>query len=206
MNKFTLTALVTVITLCAVLASTRAFGRIGTNHTLAADAGASTGPSGQTEALADGGVTFEEYQAGFLAMTDCLAQAGWIPEQPSRLTTRQVYEYWFYVPDPGDMATPHQRERWAAALVDCRTAHFDGVQRVWELKMTMSEAERQQARDYLGACMRGRGLGASDHPTEDDMVNLVRVQPGRSSSDYVVFKDCLKETQSRFDLRRAEVP
>jgi hypothetical protein len=200
MKKWILGAAVAFVALASVSVVWRFSGRLGTEQALA------SGDSQPAEMTSNADVTFEEYQAGFAAMTECLASFGWVPEQPPRLTSRQVYDYAFYMPNADPGATPEQRKAWETSFGDCRAKNFDRVQFGWELKMTMSEGERQQARDYLGVCMRGRGLQVAEHPTTHDMGNLVRVQPGRSRADYQVFKDCLKETQVRYDLRSVEVP
>ena len=167
---------------------------------------ASDGVVGQAAAPADMPVTFKEYDEGFQAMTACLAKIGWLPERPPRLTTRNVYDFQFYMPNAGLDPSQAQRSAWENGFQACQADHFDRVQRVWEIKMSMSEAESQNARDFLSACMRGQGVQIAEHPVEADLVPLIRITAETDRAAHKVFQRCLVETQHEFDLRNGEVP
>lgn len=153
-----------------------------------------------------GAVTFEDYQAGFQAMAACLAKIGWVPERPPRLTSRQVYEYQFTIPNADTHASAAQRRAWENGFQECQTRYFDQVQRVWETRMAMSPGERQVARDFLSACMRGEGVQIAEHPAEADLVPFIRITPDTDLAAHRVLQRCQAETERQFDLRNGELP
>ena len=200
------TASILAGTAVAVLGVLAARGHLGFPGALAAGGNPLTAASQPSATLLDGDVSFEEYEAGFQAMTACVAGFGWVPTSPPSLTRRQVYEYEFSIPDAGRNASPAQREKWELGFTDCRVTHFDAVQRAWEEKMVMSEAERHQARDVLGACMTAQGVQIAEHPDSADMQPFIRLGPGSDARVGQVFRSCLHSTQSEFGLRQSDVP
>jgi hypothetical protein len=155
----------------------------------------------------DADVTFAEYQAGFWAWVECAETVGWVPVEEPRLTSREVYEYQFYRPNSFSDASPQERQSWERDLFDCRAEHFDAVQWGWERKMTMSESERQEARNAIGSCLRSRGFDAPAEVASADLESMIRVVPGVTDpAERQAFNDCASAVQERYGLRRGQVP
>ena len=155
----------------------------------------------QTDLLKDG-VTFEEYEKAMFAFVECAADAGWVLVGPPRLTTRKNYDFQFTrqpTGGPSDQAAEAERLR-------CAEIYFDDVQRVWALSTVMPEKERQEARDFLGACMRAEGIEVPEHPTSEDWIQYIRVIPGTDHVPRRTFIACQKATAEKFGLLPGEVP
>jgi len=156
----------------------------------------------QRELMADG-VTFDEYERAFFAYADCVTAAGFEFVTPPRLTSRKNYDYQLMRRNVGgaaDQAAEEERLR-------CGAEYWNEIQGVWSISTVMSQAERQEARDYLGACMRAEGVpDIPEHPTSQDWVQYIRVIPGNDPEPYRAFSRCQKLASEKYGLLPSEVP
>ena len=131
----------------------------------------------ESKLLADGELTFEEYERGFLAFGECAKTHGWEFPEPPRLTSRQNYEFRLYRPNSEGVA-PETIQASQQAVEDCRMEYFDEIQRIWSLKTALSGVERQAARDDLGRCLEAAGYDLPEHPSSDDWTPFIVVSSG----------------------------
>lgn len=112
-------------------------------------------------ALLEGGLTFEEYETAFFAFVECAEGFGYKLQSDPVLTSRKNYEYQLGRKLP-DGESEQQRQDARAGFEACRVRYFDAVQRQWVIQTAMNEAELQEARDHLGACLRAAGYDAPE--------------------------------------------
>jgi hypothetical protein len=156
-------------------------------------------------ALLEDGLTFEEYETAFLAFVECAAGFGYKLQSDPVLTSRKNYEYQLGR-KLADGESEQRRQDARAGFEACRVRHFDAVQRQWVIQTAMNEAELQEARDHLGACMRAAGYDVPEHPAQENWTGYVRVIEGADPAPREAFRRCLPLTQQAFGMRSSEVP
>jgi hypothetical protein len=156
--------------------------------------------------LADGDVSFEDYERAFLAYSKCAEDAGWSFVEQPRLTSRMNYEFrWVMI--GGANLPPDAMQAAQQTLEKCRLANFDELQRVWSLKTALSDSERQVARDQLGDCLRDRGVkDVPQHPASSDWERFIVVGSGMDLTSRQAFRECKAAVQDAFGLLTTEVP
>jgi DNA-binding CsgD family transcriptional regulator len=118
----------------------------------------------QRPALADGEVSFGEYEAAALATVACVDRAGGIRGEAVFDAGTQTYQ----VAARGEFGpAPDQTlmARLATETADCYAAHWGGVAQAWSAQLEPTNDSLDQARSLLGACLREAGLPApASHP------------------------------------------
>jgi predicted dehydrogenase len=125
-------------------------------------------PGSQTDfqeaALADGVVTFAEYERAMLATIECLRDGG--------------VEVTDATPVPGDRLTfefysgDDDREAVRAAYQDCYERFAVAIDRAWATANAPTEEELQEARQALAECLRDAGEDVPEQPALEDFVRL----------------------------------
>lgn len=159
----------------------------------------------ESKLVADGELTFEEYERAFLAFGECAKTLGWEFPEPPRLTSRQNYEFRLYRPNSEGVA-PETIQASQRAVESCRMEYFDEIQRVWSLKTALSGVERQEARDDLGRCLELAGYDLPEHPSSDDWTPFIVVGSGLDVAARQTWRECKKLTQEKYGLLSSEVP
>lgn len=126
----------------------------------------------QSAVLADGVVSFSEYQAAVFAAVQCwknegLAVDGYGNIPGPVLTARGLYQY-IQVPPTG-MTKADQ----AAKIAKCNIQYVSVLQPLWTDHVAPSQQDVQAARDALGACLREKGYEVPAHPTREDFLGIV---------------------------------
>ncbi len=121
------------------------------------------------------------------------------------LTSRKNYEYQLGR-KLADGESEQRRQDARAGFEACRVWHFDAVQRQWVIQTAMTEAEFQEARDHLGACMRAAGYDTPEHSAQENWTDYIRVIEGADPAPREAFRNCLPLTQQAFGMRSNEVP
>jgi hypothetical protein len=136
----------------------------------------------QRELLADGEVTFAEYERATLATIDCLESAGLVVEGPhprNGVDSRFLeYSYGFDEIPRDQLEFTNQR---MFALGDAceREFRFD-VARVWEHQHLLTPEERERQRELLIDCLQAGGVEIADNATDED-VYQVSADPGNAA-------------------------
>jgi hypothetical protein len=133
----------------------------------------------QLELLADGEVTFAEYERATLAAIACLEGAGLVVDGPyprNGVDSRFLeYSYGF------DEIPPDQREsmsqRMIAAGDDCEREYRYDVARVWEYQHLLAPEERERQRELLIDCLQAGGVDIADTASDEDIYR-VSADPG----------------------------
>jgi hypothetical protein len=141
----------------------------------------------QAAALADGVLTFQEYEAAVLATVQCFREKGLSLYQEPALDALRNYAYSVFLPNEGIQ----EAER---SMKDCEREHFNAVAMAWASYKAPNEAEiLQQARDALGECIRARGQDAPEHPGVGELSSLIENVPD-------IYIPCVKQAQEQFNL------
>jgi hypothetical protein len=122
--------------------------------------------------LADGYLSFGEYEQAFFAMIACLESEGLSfvsePSIDSDGTTNTLIDA-----GPTDESLRQTQEVFSA----CRYEHFSIVQAAWAWKTRLTEEEVNVARRHLAECLRERDIDISDIPSDDELDRLMETQP-----------------------------
>ena len=157
----------------------------------------------QQQILADGKVTFDEYERAVLAMVACAKEAGFAPQEEPKPDRRGVY----YLSFAQDLAGADEarREEASNAIRQCYRTYFTTVQDAFRRQVAPSESELQRARNDLGACLRDNGIAAPERPSSADWSAYMR--PGASSAgDIAAFRGCLAAVQDTYALGPGTLP
>jgi hypothetical protein len=131
----------------------------------------------QESVLADGYLTFADYERAVRATVDCIREQGFAVDGPTRFPDAP-----FIVVVPG--VDPSLRFVWTFEDVpdqgaldevaeSCRAQWSYWVEHAWDLQNEPSEQDIQAWLDRAWQCARDRDLPLSDPPTEDDATAAV---------------------------------
>jgi hypothetical protein len=136
----------------------------------------------QRELLADGTVTFAEYERATLATIDCLEDAGLVVDGPyprNGVDTRFLEFSYGFDEIPSDQLE-FTNQRMVAAGDACeREFRFD-VARVWEYQHLLTPEERERQRVLLIDCLQVAGVDIADSATDED-IYLLSADPGNEA-------------------------
>ncbi|MEX0783136.1 MAG: hypothetical protein WD557_10830 [Dehalococcoidia bacterium] len=143
-------------------------------------------PESQREALADGVVTYVEYEAAVFSTIACIEAAGLkILEQPHPDPSGKVLEYSFAA--GMDLA---EAERSSAIHRECYVEHLAAINILWSAQNTPSQEIFAEARRSLVECLSEALPGA--------------ITPGAQVPDWVwgseAFLPCLEDIQKEYGL------
>lgn len=152
--------------------------------------------------LADGIVTFSEYERATFDTLRCMEEGGLTISHDAgfftsgdgtsmsvdlgaltpgpRLTTEGIYEWIPAAADPSLFQTVGE---------PCITEYSRVVVFLWTQHLQPTEQEQQDYRDRLGECIRDNGYEIPEHPSEQDMLRL-REEFGRDNPDPEWFTAC----------------
>jgi hypothetical protein len=130
----------------------------------------------QRDLLADGLLTFPEYEGAIFEAVRCEEAAGFVilayPEsgKPGRpgpeLTARGEYQYVQSAPETAD------RSILGPALQKCENEYVDIVRRLWAQHTAPSIQEMQQARDAIAECLAAHSVPAPVHPSGQELMRI----------------------------------
>ncbi len=147
------------------------------------------GSASQRAALADGELTFAEYEAAAMATVQCIDDAGMQGEAKLDPKTG-VYSLgarWQSDAVP-DAAENGKRQE---ATDACYKDHWNAINQAWSAARQPSEADLARARAALGACLRENGADVPENPSSDDFA------PYRSMPAFIT---CAQRVQDEFGL------
>jgi hypothetical protein len=125
----------------------------------------STGESGeeQRDALSDGVVEFEEYEAGFARFNDCVSGAGYPLASVRLVPESQLYD--FRVPAAATDTGVEDR---------CYEAEWAGLDRAWQLSPERPRPPGEVTVEaVMTACLQEAGVDVpSDAPSPDDLLAI----------------------------------
>jgi hypothetical protein len=161
----------------------------------------------QQAIVADGVITFGEYEAAIFATVRCLKTAGFgVTDWPSPdrrepaegpvLSRRGRYQY---------LADTHGQEGQAVAeaIESCRTTHSDIVERLWADHVAPSQQEVQYARDLIASCLREEGVAAPTHPTGEELMRLAFPPDGVATGPpREPYRSCAERAARETDIPR----
>ncbi len=135
----------------------------------------------QLSMLADGQISFDEYEQAILSTIKCISDAGISVGPPELKYRRKYYTYDWEIPgDRADELFPK---------LDACTSAWRPVVDGWYLENTPTEEEISSARRALVACLRDAGIDIPAEPTEQDFARL-RSSPSR---DFIGCADRIAE-------------
>lgn len=141
-------------------------------------------PPEQWEYVADGQLTFAEYEAAFFDMVACLGTLHVTVQGAPTLTPRGRYQALLRADPTLVPAVPESARETTAAMLSCRQRYFDGLDLMWAVHFAPSERELQAARDRLGECMRDGGVSdVPEHPGTDYFARFI-------GSNHPVYQPC----------------
>ncbi len=129
-------------------------------------------PAFQRDIIADGEVTWAEYESAVIAQRDCLVAAGYQPgeivRQGSRLDFVTDVDY-------TGLADPEAANAaFEETFVDCEREYADMVGTMWAEGLVVDDAdERERLVQGLIACLANGGLDVDPAATLDDVVVLL---------------------------------
>jgi len=125
--------------------------------------------------IQDGEITFADYEQAAAAYIRCAKEAGAsLTKDPPELTAMRTYFLEVTLPT-ADAATIQ------ASLAQCNQEYLDTVETEWAKFNAPSESYLQEARDALGSCLQSVGVEIGDHPSSQDLAQLLAGQgQGRS--------------------------
>ena len=133
----------------------------------------------QRALLADGEVTFAEYEKATLAAINCLQQAGLVVEGPHPRGGHDDrfldYNYGFDDIPPDQLDA--MNERMLAVGDACEREYRLDVARVWEHQPLLAPARREQPREVVIGCLRAAGTGLAGAASVEE-VHRVSARPG----------------------------
>ncbi|MCL4241150.1 MAG: hypothetical protein KJ048_07325 [Dehalococcoidia bacterium] len=124
----------------------------------------------QREILADGVVTFEEYETSVLATVTCLRESGLeIRTGPELDASGRRYTYSYT--GGGDAG------RQSELFWGCYREYGDKVDTAWAYQTTPTEQERQAQRRFLTACLQDRGVAVPGAPESPNFSGIPAAYP-----------------------------
>lgn len=131
------------------------------------------------EMLADGSVTFQEYEESVFKTVACIRAAGIAVPDPELRFQRKYYRY--------DFAIPGESSDELFPLVDGCLEKWRPIEDAWYMENQPTENDLQKARQLLIQCLRREGIEIQDDATEETLQLLA----GSASSAFVA---CAQET------------
>ena len=139
----------------------------------------------QLEMLADGEVTFQEYEQAILSTITCISDAGITVGTPELKYQRKYYWYDWEIPgDKADELFPK---------LDACTGAWRPIVDAWYLEIAPTEEEISAGRRALVTCLRDAGIDIPLEATEQDFARL------RSSPSPELI-DCVEKVREEFGL------
>lgn len=143
----------------------------------------------QRKALADGELTFAEYESAALATVQCINDAGMQGEATLNQKTGvySVGARWHSEGGPDAPVNVKNRE----ASDACYAGHWNAINQAWSAARQPSKEELVRARAALGACLRENGADVPENPSSDDFARY------RSMPSFIT---CAQRVQDEFGL------
>jgi len=158
--------------------------------------------------LADGVLTFQEYEQATLAAIRCFKDAGFTigpgdgPEVPEgtegpRLTKRGKYTY-------NPISPPnYSSAQFEVVVSECHDKHTGTIDFFWAVKTAPTDQELQAARRLIGDCLREQGREVPVQPTSIELAKIAyppdgKPQPGQAPPESYVA--CARAVTEEFDL------
>ncbi|MCC6958594.1 MAG: hypothetical protein IT301_02000 [Dehalococcoidia bacterium] len=139
----------------------------------------------QLEMLADGEVTFQEYEQAILSTITCISDAGITVGTPELKYQRKYYWYDWEIPgDKADELFPK---------LDACTGAWLPIVDAWYLEIAPTEEEISAGRRALVTCLRDAGIDIPVEATEQDFARL-------RSSPSPKFLKCVEKVREEFGL------
>jgi len=139
----------------------------------------------QLEMLADGEVTFQEYEQAILSTITCISNAGITVGTPELKYQRKYYWYDWEIPgDKADELFPK---------LDACTGAWRPIVDAWYLEIAPTEEEILAGRRALVTCLRDAGIDIPVEATEQDFARL-------RSSPSPKFLKCVEKVREEFGL------
>ena len=123
-------------------------------------------PPFQREILADGVVTFAEYERAVFRTVQCIRELGYHVDGPKLGARGVFYEYWVTVGPAGSEATSEAQDR-------CDAEYLAWVDFAWAKENELTGAELEAELERLGTCLREAGVEVPAEATVDDFIELV---------------------------------
>ena len=147
----------------------------------------------QRSLIADGRLTFAEYESAFRSYVACLERAGGRIESPPTLTKRRTFTARIALPAGDDPA------RAAGAIDACRREYLSLADQLWTMHNAVSQETLAEARVAFAACLRAGG--ATEVPEKPAPGEMVEYWPGHERGvDPKLFVACQAETEEKFGI------
>lgn len=137
----------------------------------------------EAEVLADGKLTFPEYEKSVLATVDCLNGIGSTGVSATLSSSGTRYHLRFSVPADDNEAMIRADE--------CLANHLNAVESAWQFLHRPTETQLTTARQALIACLEGAGIDVPDEPAPALFVSLAQIPE---------YQKCTTDIQSQFDV------
>lgn len=158
----------------------------------------------QANLLADGTLTFAEYESAVFAAVQCLRDKGFeITGYPTRTAT----------PGPGPVLTrrgelqylPKSRANLSGdseAIAACENRYTSVIRPLWASHVAPSQDEMQRARDAIGACLVSNGTsGVSEHPSGEELLAIAFPPDGVPRQPPITsYQRCAESVAVEFDI------
>jgi hypothetical protein len=161
--------------------------------------------------LADGVLSFADYERSTFSMIDCVKERGFEvihfkrmvvydlndTSPGPRLTTRGKYLFSF-VGSPGSDATTL-----SSRVAECKRTYSAGIELLWAEHISPTLAEQQEIRDTMAECVRSAGQSVPEHPSQADLDLLAYPPDGMADQGQMApewFEQCYATIADEFEL------
>lgn len=147
--------------------------------------------------VADGVITFAEYESAVLSMLSCVEDAGAsVRQRDPVLSSRGLYTWGIsWQISKGDLSDK---------VFACEQRELGIIDLLWKEHVAPSEQEVQQAMKEMASCLSGSGLGAlvpPNSPQPRDFQTIPRtLAAGGRDQDILRYVTCARQVQDAFGL------
>ena len=141
--------------------------------------------SAQAAAVADGDVTYEEYEAAIHAAFECMVAKGWEVRMPPTPDATGLYLTYGFISD-GSQRTE--------ASMECLREHSMLVEMKWAAANTPTEADQLAARQATEACLVAGGFAP-------ELIASAQRPDALIDHDAATFFRCANASASEFGIR-----
>jgi len=150
-----------------------------------------TATESQREAMADGEITFDEYEAAALRAVQCITERGDMRAEALYDADTKTYQLAMRMDYPPGSVDRSYIEKKVAEADECYREHWNGINDAWSAQNQPSEQELAAARSAFASCLRESGLEVPDSPGPGDL------EPFLGTEEYLA---CARRIQAEFGL------
>lgn len=154
----------------------------------------SEAPTFQRELIADGVVTWAEYESAVIAQHECVSAAGYAPGQIEKQGSQLVFDTTM---EYGGVADPEAADaKFMDALTKCEDEFITYVGSLWSESLVIDDpAEREKRMAQFASCLRDSGVDVSDDVSLEELASAADAS---SDADEAKVSACFEEHDQLF--------